>query len=406
MLVERKIDPEPENKDAKEEQDFNYEKYYADLGFDPKKEVIKERRIADFFKQRYQAESEELAENNLREFLESQNQEFSYIPPKSTFGYRESKDYIQNKPKSKQEEKKEPIDLQMALLDAEIKQQIEDEIRIEHQKNLSEQKTENIQDKSPKSNRNMKLLTHKNSGFNENSPSLINEKSLKKLENTFRYIRNKKYSKSQPRGRTQQIINEILDQGRLEFMYSYKNNLKQDSSKKAYAKSVTARVLYANGGRTMYPRIQPFDPKNMQIDTKIQKAKINSENNSILPEIELKNQKEYLMRKADFKGEFSLCKEYRRMKSSGSVGTEFRRIHKENSKNEQEFKYAKNIGGTVNTHLSMHPLRYQYDNHEEDRKKNTLGQLLETGKNAKNDKFLSSVQSNDLNMKMVWHNKQ
>ncbi len=49
----RKKEPAGEDTDKLEEEEedgFDYKRYYADCGFDPHKEVIKEKRIDDFFK--------------------------------------------------------------------------------------------------------------------------------------------------------------------------------------------------------------------------------------------------------------------------------------------------------------------------------------------------------------------
>ena len=68
-----------------EEEKFDCEEYYKKKGFQVKNEVVKEKCIYDFFKERYKWESKDLEEEGLKSFL---NKNLSYItklpPLKST----------------------------------------------------------------------------------------------------------------------------------------------------------------------------------------------------------------------------------------------------------------------------------------------------------------------------------
>lgn len=71
--------------------DFDYDEYYKKQGFDPRAEIIKERKIYDFFKEKYRLESAGLAEDNLKEFLNenedsANKKEFAFLPKESNEG--------------------------------------------------------------------------------------------------------------------------------------------------------------------------------------------------------------------------------------------------------------------------------------------------------------------------------
>ena len=68
---------EQEVSKTKEIKSFDYNEYYNNQAFDLKNEITKEKAIKDFFKQKYKIESEELAEDKLRDFLDDR------ITPKS-----------------------------------------------------------------------------------------------------------------------------------------------------------------------------------------------------------------------------------------------------------------------------------------------------------------------------------
>lgn len=56
---------------------FDCNEYYKNQCFDLKNEIGKERAIKEFFKQKYRIESDELAEENLRNFLEDRTSPLS-----------------------------------------------------------------------------------------------------------------------------------------------------------------------------------------------------------------------------------------------------------------------------------------------------------------------------------------
>ena len=58
-----------ENSKTDELSRFEYSEYYKKQGFDPRAEIGKERKIQQFFKEKFRLESEDLAENPLKEFL-------------------------------------------------------------------------------------------------------------------------------------------------------------------------------------------------------------------------------------------------------------------------------------------------------------------------------------------------
>ncbi len=347
-----------------------------------------------------------MAEQKLREFLAGNNDTSVSIPFRSRLFSKNSKEHsVKNNegPVSKGEVRRDPIALQMQVLDAEIEQQIQEEIKIEREKNHSPHHS-SPSTKSPMNR--LKNLEEQVADANEPPKGvLLNEKMISKLDRTI----SKRAVQSQPRGRTRDIINEILDQGRLEFLYSYRNRSRPRKHKN-YTKSVTARVVYTGGGSNAAETHQRFFQSNSKEQTLGRRFE-NARLGAVLPEIghhhnNMKNWRQQQQTNASIRTEFSQCKEYRRMKSSGDLSSGIV-IKRGGEKMGDEKRGEKALGGTVTSHLGTQPLRYQFNTAAATKgHAGTLGKLLgNVGKkgNSVQEGFLRNVESQVLNMKQVWH---
>jgi hypothetical protein len=326
----------------------------------------------------------------------------------------------------------------MAALDAEIQRRIDSEIKIQRETQLA-QRAEDARRcaSTDKANAGVPGGYRTHGSFKSEAADglLLSGKQVDTVQRLY-----SRPDRRLPRGRAKQIINEILDHGRIEFLRVSKQRVPpatrepdgpgtlgaSSSISSANRKAPTASVVFVSKPRLLaetgsHPE---SNPQHAAIEGSILRAKLDTaapllprkspphervvDNLSVRQQGRVNNNVN-----VDVHGALSLCKEYRRHKSSLFPQAEAKA-------NRKPVSAQPEVGGSVATHFSAQPWRYEFNMEQavakrtapiatsrkskpdEDKMHGSLKKLLRDDRSGNTRPFLQHVESGLLNMKQVW----